>query len=80
MPEKLAQVAVFFIGDPDSGEAVLDQQFQKKLRILTICLLLSDPLCSDLSGIPDPQLEAKLCQQILEPTRVPQLLPCRPAL
>jgi hypothetical protein len=39
--------------------------------ILPIGLLLAHPLGADLGGVPYPQFELHLAQQVLEPTRVP---------
>src|SRR5215510_12119884 len=71
MPQQLSQIPILRTRYPDSRKAVFQQKLPQKSCILGVGLRLPDTLGFDLGWIADPQHEIKLCQQSLEPARIP---------
>src|SRR6516165_10993014 len=67
VPQQLPQIPILWTRYPDARKAIFQHELQQKSCILAVGFRLPDSLGLDLRGIPDPQLEAKLCQQSLEP-------------
>jgi hypothetical protein len=71
MPQQLPQITIGRVRHPYPPKAVLQQQPQQQLRILSIRLLLAHSFRADLGCVPDPQLKLQLVQQTLKPACVP---------
>ncbi|MGA8037405.1 MAG: hypothetical protein WB985_15670 [Candidatus Acidiferrales bacterium] len=67
VPQQLSQITVLRTGYPDARKVLFLQQSQQQSSVLTVGLLLADSPGLDLRRIPDPQLDAQLGQQPLEP-------------
>ncbi len=74
MHQQLPHVPHLQTRHPDPRKPVLPQQLQQMLRVPPVGLLLAHYRGPDLGGIAEPQLEAQLRQQPLEPRIVPASL------
>jgi hypothetical protein len=71
VPQQLPHIAILPARHPDLRKAIFHHQSQNQLRILAIPLLLAYSLRTDLSCVPDPQLELHFRQQPFKPARMP---------
>src|SRR6266581_6535327 len=71
MPEQLPHVPVLPTRYTDPRETVFHQQPQQQFSILTIGLVLTHALGTNLACVSDPKLESELIHQPLEPAPVP---------